>query len=95
MHNQNTFPYNFMQINPNTKYLYIARNSKDAFVSFYFHIRGCEKTYGTNNPDINKLYDQYMNREVQFNCYFDHLNEQYSHRNDPNVLFLLYEDIKQ
>ncbi|XP_078483065.1 amine sulfotransferase-like [Ciona intestinalis] len=89
------FPYKFVQINPKAKYLYITRNPKDAFVSFYFHIRGCGKKYGTENPDINKLYDQYMKGEVQFDCYFDHLNEWYSHRNDSNVLFLLYEDMKQ
>uniref|UniRef100_H2YZQ1 Sulfotransferase n=1 Tax=Ciona savignyi TaxID=51511 RepID=H2YZQ1_CIOSA len=88
-------PYNFVPKNPRAKYLYIARNPKDALVSYFFHIKGFASLYQTEDPDINKLYDLYMKGEVEFNSYFDHINIWYEHRNDPNVMFLLYEDVKQ
>ncbi|XP_078491782.1 amine sulfotransferase-like [Ciona intestinalis] len=89
------FPYKLVPKNSKAKYLYITRNPKDALVSLYFHIRGFQSEYKCENPDLNKLYELYMKGEVEFGLFFDHLNEWYAHRNDPNVLFLLYEDVKQ
>ncbi|XP_078483064.1 sulfotransferase 1E1-like [Ciona intestinalis] len=88
-------PYKLVPKNSNAKYLYITRNPKDALVSYYFHVRGFNSVYHWKNPDLSKLYELYMKGEVTSGLFFDHLKEWYAHRNDPNVLFLLYEDVKQ
>ncbi|XP_078482056.1 amine sulfotransferase-like [Ciona intestinalis] len=89
------FPYKLVPKNSKAKYLYITRNPKDAFASYYFHVRGFCSAFHCENPDKNRLYELFIKGEVSFGLFFDHLNEWYAHRNDPNVLFLLYEDVKQ
>uniref|UniRef100_F6X329 Sulfotransferase n=2 Tax=Ciona intestinalis TaxID=7719 RepID=F6X329_CIOIN len=89
------FPYKLVPKNLKAKYLYITRNPKDAFVSYYFHVRGFNSVYHWKNPDLSNLYELYIKGEVTSGLFFDHLKNWYAHRNDPNVLFLLYEDVKQ
>lgn len=80
--------------NPKTKYLYITRNPKDAMVSFYYHCKGFPQYYGPDMLDFDKLFDLYVKGEVSMNGYFEHVTEWYLKRDDPNVLFLVYEDLK-
>jgi hypothetical protein len=88
------FPYNhFPPGRPNTtpcKYIYVTRNPKDAAVSLYCmfsqaYVTGM--TWDTYWADRNK-YCFYGN-------YFDHVLSWWPHREDQNVLFMKYEDMKK
>ena len=64
-------------------------------VSFYHHFfkRGRTKTHFNLSWDD---YLQYFIRgELWFGSWFDHVPEWWSHRDEPNVLFLKYEDMKK
>ena len=89
------FRYCMTPQNPNTKYIYITRNPKDALVSFYYHLKGFRESYLCPDVTINNLFPLYVAGKVEFNLYFDHVAEWYSKRDEANVLFLLYEDLKR
>ncbi len=73
------------------KYIYVARNPKDVAVLFYFH------TKQIYYPDLtwDSFWKMYIDGAVEFGNYFDHLLSWVPHKDDPNVLFLKYEDMKK
>ena len=73
------------------KYIYIVRNPKDVAVSFYYHNKA------VFFPDIDRetFFKKFVNGELEFGCYFDHVLGWWHHRGDKNVLFLKYEDMKK
>ena len=80
---------------PNTtpcKYIYVMRNPKDAAVSRYFHKK--------NLPyypkcDWDTFWKEFIEGELTFGNYFDHLLSWWPHRDDENALFMKYEDMKK
>ena len=74
------------------KYIYVARNPKDVAVSFYHHDRGFDY-----NPDIewSQHFELFMQGNVHYGDYFDHVLGWWAHKDDDNVLFLKYEDMKK
>ncbi len=89
------FPYSLMPCGPpNTtpcKYIFVARNPKDVAVSLYFHT---EVKYFPN-IDWDSFWKKYVQGELEFGNYFDHLLDWWPHREHKNVLFLKYEDMKR
>lgn len=86
-------PYSMMPKSPEAKYIYVCRNPKDCVTSFYYHTKGFpgyEFTRGT----FSTFFDIFCEGQTDFGDYFDHVLGWYEHRNDPNVLFLHYEDMK-
>ena len=80
---------------PNTtpcKYIYIMRNPKDVAVSSYFHLKRIP-LYPDNGWDAH--WNNFIAGEVEHGNYFDHLLSWWSHRDDKNVLFMKYEDMKE
>lgn len=77
------------------KYIYIARNPKDVAVS-YFHFTVSLKSSGNgyNGPweFFSKLF---IDGNVGWNKWNDHALGWWKHKDDPNVLFLKYEDLKK
>lgn len=77
------------------KYIYIARNPKDVAVS-YFHFTVSLKSSGNgyNGPweFFSKLF---IDGNVGWNKWSDHVLGWWKHKDDPNVLFLKYEDLKK
>lgn len=78
------------------KYIYIARNPKDVAVS-YFHFTVSLASFGNgyNGPweFFSKLF---IDGNVGWNKWNDHvLGCWWKHKDDPNVLFLKYEDLKK
>nr|XP_058947554.1 uncharacterized protein LOC131775458 [Pocillopora verrucosa] len=77
------------------KYIYIARNPKDVAVS-YFHFTVSLKSSGNgyNGPweFFSKLF---IDGNVGWNKWNDHVPGWWKHKDDPNVLFLKYEDLKK
>ena len=81
---------------PNTspaRYIYIARNPKDVLVSYYyFFISGSNFKFSGHWDD---LFEVFMNGKLYFGSWFDHVLGWWKHKDDPNVLFLKYEDMKK
>ncbi|KAH9375271.1 hypothetical protein HPB48_010837 [Haemaphysalis longicornis] len=42
-----------------------------------------------------KFHDLFLGDKLSYGAYFDHLLPWYEHRNDPNVLFVTYEKLKE
>lgn len=87
-------PYSMTPKNPKAKYVYITRNPKDALVSYYYHVKGFANSYECPNVTMNDIYQKFVEGKMEFNSYFDHVIQWYSKRDQNNVLFLLYEDLK-
>ncbi|XP_067135302.1 sulfotransferase ssu-1-like [Centruroides vittatus] len=87
-------PFYLTPYNSKSKYIYIARNPKDCCVSFYHHTRGFPKHYNFQNGTFDDYFELFITGQVDSGDYFDNLLSWYSHKDDDNILFLLYEDIK-
>ena len=75
------------------KYIYVTRNPKDVAVSFYFHSKHWHPFL--KDVDWNSFFRGYIDGEVWYGNFFDHVVSWWPHRNDSNVLFLKYEDMKK
>ncbi|KAG0443224.1 hypothetical protein HPB47_015159 [Ixodes persulcatus] len=76
------------------KYIYICRNPFDCCVSFFYHTKAMPE-YEFQDGTFDEFFEMFIEGKVDFGDYFDHVLSWYEHRNDPNVLFLTYEDLKK
>lgn len=75
------------------KVIYVARNPKDAIVSFfYFHklVKLCHFT-----GDMEDFVDYFINNKLNWTPYFPTVLEAWAKRDHPNLLYLFYEDMKK
>lgn len=86
--------YDAERISEQAKYIYIVRNPYDCCVSFYHHFK-IFPIYQFEDGTFDEFFEMFLQGEVEFGDYFDHLISWYPHRNDANVLFLTYEDLKR
>uniref|UniRef100_A0A3P9H9M8 Sulfotransferase n=1 Tax=Oryzias latipes TaxID=8090 RepID=A0A3P9H9M8_ORYLA len=75
-----------------TKIMVIFRNPKDTLVSYYH--------FCNNNPVLptvswESFFSQFMKGEVAWGSYFDHALAWDKKMDDPNVMIVTYEDLKQ
>ncbi|XP_070560853.1 sulfotransferase 1B1-like [Ptychodera flava] len=81
-------------ISKKCKIVYVARNPKDTGVSYFHHC-----SLGMPPMDYtgtwNEFYQLYVNNKVWYGSWFDHVLTWWQHRDDENVLFLKYEDMKK
>ena len=90
------FPYDLLPCGPphNTpcRYIYVARNPKDVVVSNYYALKElpeyCDLKWDT-------FWDKHMKGNNFYGDYLDHILSWWPHRDDENVLFLKYEDMKK
>ncbi len=80
---------------PEARYIVVARNPFDCAVSFFHHTRGFEKHYDFASGTFDDYFECFINGEVDSGDFFDHLGPWYEARFDRNVLFLIYEEMKQ
>ena len=73
------------------KYIYVARNPKDVAVSSYFQ----SKLLLFPGIEWDAFWKKYMAGDLYYGNYFDHLLSWLPHKDDKNVLFLKYEDMKR
>lgn len=86
-------PYFAVPYSDDAKYIYVARNPKDCVVSFYYHMKMMpidQEEFG-----FDKFFETFLEGELGYGDYFDHLLEWYEHRNDKNVYFVTYEELKK
>lgn len=75
------------------KYIYLARNPRDVAVS-YFHFLRSGVEFGWDGT-WEEFFGYFIQGNVPFGSYFDHVLPWWNHRNDENVLFIKYEDMKK
>ena len=80
--------------NEETKYLYVARNPFDCAVSFYHHTRGFVQHYDFEHGSFDDYFECFVTGEIDFGDYFDNLIPWAEKMDEPNVLLLTYEDMK-
>lgn len=67
------------------------RNIKDLCVSYFHH---CKLIYGFN-VDFDTFCELFLNNAVAYGGVMDHYLEFWKRRNDPNILILRYEEMKE
>lgn len=75
------------------KFIYVIRTPKDVAVSYYFHYKGLG-TYKFNRS-WDEFFEMFFEGKVVDGSWFDHVIGWWGHRDDPNILFLKYEDMKK
>ncbi|KAH7948848.1 hypothetical protein HPB49_002793 [Dermacentor silvarum] len=74
------------------KYIYVARNPWDVCVSSFHMIRSI-KNYNFENGKFEDFVNCFLAGDLGHGSYFDHLIPGYGVRNEPNVLFITYEEL--
>ncbi|XP_046451193.1 luciferin sulfotransferase-like isoform X2 [Daphnia pulex] len=76
-----------------SKVIYVVRHPKDVIVSYFHH----HKLFNRHGflGDVELFAQYFMNDEVYYSPYFPHVLDAWSKRNHPNMLFLLYEDLRK
>ncbi|GFY76613.1 sulfotransferase 1C4 [Trichonephila inaurata madagascariensis] len=87
-------PFSHMSHSPEAKYIFVARNPKDCCVSFFHHARN-HPGFGYWDGEFDDFFELFIAGELEYNDYFDHLLDWYSHRSDPNVFYTRFEDMKK
>ncbi|GAB0097109.1 hypothetical protein DMENIID0001_127080 [Sergentomyia squamirostris] len=73
------------------KIIYVARNAKDTLVSFYHHYRNLQGY----KYHMDAFLEIFMKDFVIFTPYDTHILDFWYMRNEQNILFLTYEDMKK
>lgn len=71
--------------------MYVARNPKDVAVSFFHHHRHLHFYKGSREDFV----DVFTKDEMLYSPLNEHVLEFWKIRNQPNILFLFYEDMKR
>ncbi|KAG8175102.1 hypothetical protein JTE90_014683 [Oedothorax gibbosus] len=87
-------PFRVTPWSDKAKYIFVTRNPKDCCVSFYHHTKNVF-AYMFQNGEFDDYFELFMEGKVDFGDYYDTLLSWYEHRNDPNVLFITYEQLKK
>ncbi|XP_067048557.1 sulfotransferase 1E1-like [Acropora muricata] len=81
------------------KYIYVSRNPKDVCVSMFFYLKSMAEADTIKENAYNGPWEFFVNLFIQGDVpYFkwnDHVLSWWKHRDDPNVLFLKYEEMQK
>ncbi|KAL0984493.1 hypothetical protein UPYG_G00142200 [Umbra pygmaea] len=75
------------------KAIYVARNAKDNLVSYY-HFDQMNQTQPEPGPWEGYIH-KFMNGELSWGSWYDHVKEYWKEREKRNILYLFYEDMKE
>lgn len=78
---------------PRPRYICVARDPKDVFVSSYHFIRAV--MLGPATPSVEKWLDLYLSEDTFCGSWAEHLQGGWEKRHEPNVLFLTYEEMRR
>lgn len=87
-------PFDKQPYSEQAKYVYVTRNPYDVCVSFYYHLKSFTPKK-VEDVSFAKFHELFLSGKFSYGSYFDHLLSWYEHRNDPNVLFFTYEQMKK
>ncbi|KAM7289830.1 sulfotransferase family cytosolic 1B member 1 [Ixodes scapularis] len=89
-------PFSRSPYHPKAKYVVIVRNPFDCVVSFYHHCLGDRLNMDMRaDTTFDEFFEDFMDGHVPFGEYFEHILSWYAHRNDPNVFFFYYEELRE
>lgn len=86
-------PFELSPKHPTAKYIVVMRNAKDTCVSSYHHQK-MYQIYGIGDMDFHSFFKFWIAGETEAGDYFDFNLSWWNHRKDPNVLILMYEEMK-
>lgn len=86
-------PYHLAPHSSEAKYLVMVRNPKDVCVSLFYHTRDFA-VYDFRDGTFENFFEVFLKGDTDNGDYFENVLSWYNHRNDPNVLVVLYEDMK-
>jgi hypothetical protein len=81
--------YLWEQLPRGGRFVYVVRDVRDVALSAYHH----ECMIGAVDFDLGEYLDRFLAGQARFGSWFRHLESWWPHRNDPNVLFLRYEEV--
>lgn len=87
-------PFRKQPYSEQAKYIYVTRNPYDVCVSYYYHMRSMTPKSVTD-VSFGKFHEMFISGKVSYGDYFDHLLSWYEHRQERNVLFFTYEQMKE
>lgn len=85
-------PFYLTPYHPSVKYICVFRNPWDCCISAYNHMKQVDDTF--TQGKFEDYFEYFITGQVTHGDYFDHLLSWYTHWNDPNFLFLPYEEMK-
>lgn len=71
------------------KFIYVARDGKDVALSYYHLCRA----YNGYEGSFFEFFERFLRGKADHGSWFRHVRDWWAHRNDPNVLFLTYEEL--
>lgn len=86
-------PLDKRTMTPEGKYVYIARNPWDVCVSFY-HMVTNMSIYEFQDGTFEDFVDTFVSGNFGYGDYFEHVAAGYALREEPNVFFITYEELK-
>ena len=75
------------------KYIYVARNPKDTSVSMFHFLQG--RKVIPPFVTCSQFIQGFLSGEAGYGSWFDHVLGWWAHKDDPNVIFIKYEDMKK
>ena len=78
----------------NLKMIYLIRNVKDALVSChnFYQMAAC---FGGYNKGWDTFYHMFLNKELAYGDWFDHVLDWWDLRHHPNLLIVTYEELQR
>lgn len=73
------------------KIIYVARNPKDVVISSFHFLTGL----GLWQGNLDDFVDQFITDRIMFTSYWLHTIDFYRMRNEPNVFFVTFEEMKR
>ncbi|XP_074645909.1 sulfotransferase 1C4-like [Tubulanus polymorphus] len=76
----------------NAKTIYVMRNPKDTLVSYYHYYKSC-KSRGNFQGSWDDFFQLFLNKNLIYGDFYDHILSWWNQRHRDNILFLKYEDM--
>jgi hypothetical protein len=85
-------PMQVLGHSPNGYYIWVVRDPKDVFVSSYRFIQSV--MMGPLMPSVDKWLDAFLSDDTMLGSWAEHVQGCWALRDEPNVLFLTFEEMK-